>query len=278
MVSMATEIMLLREAAVLIAAAAGAYTDWKTGYIYDWITLPLIAIGAIAAIISQQYSALALGAIVFAAGYLFYYMGKLGGGDVKLYTGIALMIPELNGGIYIASAAVYSSLCAIIFLSVYFVLKYARKGIDLKYNSEGIMKAGFAAVFLAAYVWIISGTGIVSPAFVLVLSVPMAFGCVFLGLEKGIRKEFFLKKIRVNEIEDDEVAALDFMEPEEKQKLLGTGLGLKGIIGENEKAALEKKRIKEVLVYRDLPRLGPFIFLGCIIAMAGPGITSLIMA
>ena len=39
------DFFLVRGAAALIASAAGAYTDYKTGLIYDYITYPLIALG-----------------------------------------------------------------------------------------------------------------------------------------------------------------------------------------------------------------------------------------
>ncbi|VVC00118.1 Type IV leader peptidase family protein [uncultured archaeon] len=270
-------ILIAREIAVLAAAVAGAYTDWKTGYIYDWITLPLIAFGILANLLEQNYFGIALGTGVFALGYVLYYTGKLGGGDVKLYSGIALALPQLNGGPFILSAAVFSSLSAIVFLSVYFLVKYAAKGIDWGYNKDGLLKAGAMAIGFAIYLEIISGIAAVSRTFLMLFAVPVVFGCIFIAFERGIKKEFFLKKIKVSGIEEDEVIALEFMEKSEMEKIRACS-GAKGIIGKKEKAELAKIGVKEILVYRDLPRLGPFIFIGCVLAMLVPNISQLITA
>ncbi|MBI4210437.1 MAG: prepilin peptidase [Candidatus Diapherotrites archaeon] len=264
--------ILLREAAVLIASAAGAYTDFKTGYIYDWVTLPLIALGLLADIYEQQFTGIALGAIVFGLGYALYYTGKLGGGDVKLYTGIALIMPSYGGGLFILSAAFLGGLCAVVFFSAYYVTGYARKGIDTQYNSKGILRSALLLVFIAAYFYALYSYGFISPQYAATLGVPMLFGLAFAALEKGIRKEFFVKRIRVSELEDDELLAHDFMREEERKAVQEkAGLGLKAVIGESEKAKLYGAGIIEVAVYRNLPRFGPFIFLGVLLALAMPG-------
>jgi len=271
---MVLEMLIARQAAVLIAAAAGAYTDHRTGYIWDWITVPLIAFGALLDIIEGNYFGLGLGIAVFGLGYAMYYTGKLGGGDVKLYTGIAVTLPTLNGGVYILSAAVFAALSAIIFLSVFFLIKYACRGIDWGYNKSGLMKAGAMALIFAVYLWSISQFRIVGPSFILFFAVPVLFGCIFIAFEKGIKKEFFLKRVKIAELEEDEVMAIDFMEKKDIEKI---GAGFKGVIGPEDAKKLAKAGVKEVLVYRDLPRLGPFIFIGCALAVAFPNLAALLI-
>ena len=48
-------LQLIQEAALLIGTAAGAVTDAKTGYIYDWITYPMLAAGVILSVTQQQW-------------------------------------------------------------------------------------------------------------------------------------------------------------------------------------------------------------------------------
>ncbi|MFH1695895.1 MAG: hypothetical protein ABH850_05740, partial [Candidatus Micrarchaeota archaeon] len=86
-------------------------------------------------------------------------------------------------------------------------------------------------------------------------------------LEKGIKKEFFLKKISLQEMEEDEVIAVEFTPKETLEKLK---LGFKGVLGEKEKKELEKAGIKELFVFRELPKFGPFIFVGVLINLAFP--------
>ncbi len=267
------DFLLLREFLVLVASAAGAYTDWKTGFIYDRVTLPLVAIGALLNIADGNYYGLLLGAIVFGAGYFLYYTGKLGGGDVKLYTGISLALPELNNGIFILSVVLYSSLSAIVFISSYYTLRYARRGMKLEGAKEGIIKASMVVLMFMAYLYFLSRIRPVSGPLVFIFGVLAVFGGVFLALEKGIRKEFFLKKIRLADAEEDEVLAPEFMNEDERKRL---GFTLKGVLGEKEKARLTEQGVKEILVYQNLPRLGPFIFIGTLIAMALPSFTAIV--
>ncbi len=268
------DVLMLREASVLAASALGAYTDWKTGYIYDWITLPLIVIGLGLNAFEGNYAGIALGGAVFGVGYLLYYTGKLGGGDVKLYSGIALALPQFNGGVFVLSAILYSCLAAIIFISTYYSIKYFRKGIDWQFNMPGIFRVGACALMFGTYFYFLSRFGLLRPAIVMIFGALAFFGGIFLALEKGIRKGFFLKKIRLSEAEEDEVLAFEFMGREEREKI---GMALKGVLGEKEKLALEGKGVREILVYRNLPRLGPFIFIGCSLALALPGFGQLVL-
>jgi O-methyltransferase involved in polyketide biosynthesis len=41
------DLLLVRETAILIACALAAYTDYKTGFIYDKITYSLMGFGAL---------------------------------------------------------------------------------------------------------------------------------------------------------------------------------------------------------------------------------------
>ena len=267
------ELLLLREAAVLIASAVGAYTDLRTGYINDWTTMPLIAFGILANIYELQWLGIGLGIAVFALGYILYYTGKVGGGDVKLYAGIALALPFYDGAVFIVPAALLAALAAVVFFSVYYISKYLRRGIDLKYNSEGIRRACILAAVAAVYFWAILRTGFVSEQYVATLGIPIVFGIAFMALERGIRKEFFVKEIAVSEMEEDEILALDFMEPSERKKIESK---MKWVFSAGDGKTLEKSGIHKIMVYRNLPRFGPFIFIGIVAALAVPGFSKIL--
>ncbi len=266
-------ILLAREIAVFAAAGVGAYTDYKTGYINDWNTLPLIIFGITANLFQLEWMGLLLGAAVFALGYAMYYTGKIGGGDVKLYTGIALALPFYNGTVFILSAALLAAMSAVVFFGAYYCVKYYRKGIDLEYNAQGIRRAVMLLALLAVYFVLVLNSGIVSVHYFYILAVPLLFGVVFVALEKGIRKEFFLQKIKISEMEEDEIVAIDFMHGKEVEKMFGKILG---VFGEKEKMRLEKIGVKEIMVYRNLPRFGPFIFIGAALALLIPEIVLII--
>lgn len=259
-------IEIVQQLALIIGTGAGAYTDHKTGFIYDYITLPLIAIGLITALIVQNFNAIIAAGIVFAAGYALYYAGKLGGGDVKLFTGITLLIPYQNGVPGIIPVLIYSGLTAISFLSAYYLVKYYKAGIKIEENKESIIKAGLMLLVIVGYLYMLLQTGIAGTEYIMLIGIPLLMGIIFLAFEQGIKKEFFLKKISVKEIEEDEIPAREFMGEREKELI-----GNKGVIGEKEKKLLEQAGVEQVSVYRNLPRFGVFIFLGVIMAIIFSG-------
>jgi len=269
------ELLLLREAIVLAGSAAAAYTDARTGLILDRITYAMIAAGILLNVFQAQWLFMAAGIIVFASGYLLYYMGKIGGGDVKLFAGIAFVLPFLEGNFFLVNALFAACVLAGFFYSVFFVAKYARKGIDWKLNRKSILRAAIFGIAIGAGLGAISSMGVVSAQGTIMLALPLGFALLFLAFEPGIRKSFFLKKIPVKKLEEDEVVAIDFLDEKAKKAL---GLVAKGVLGKKEIERLEKAGIKEILVYRNMPAFGPFIFLGCIAAMAFPNLMASIFA
>ncbi len=86
----------------VVACIYASYSDLTEGIIRNKLTFPLIAIGIILnaiyiftsnASIWLFIGSLIITVIVFALGYLFWKMGAWAGGDVKLFTGIAALIP-----------------------------------------------------------------------------------------------------------------------------------------------------------------------------------------
>ena len=85
-------------AIVILAGLIAAYTDYKTGYIYDWLNYSFIILGAVLAIFSPNLIwAVIQFVIVFGLGYIFYRFGKIGGGDIKFFAGLTLYFPFFNG-------------------------------------------------------------------------------------------------------------------------------------------------------------------------------------
>jgi len=269
------ELILIRQAIVLVGCGAAAYTDAKTGLILDKITYSMIAAGILLNIFQGEWAWLAVGAAVFAIGYIIYYMGKVGGGDVKLFTGIAFLLPFYQGQFFLLNALFAACILAVLFYSAYYLLKYARKGIDLKENKHGIGKAVLFGIVIGIWLVIVSITQVVSVTALLTLGIVLGLALLFLAFEKGIRRQFFLKEIPISKLEEDEVIATEFLKHGIRKKL---GLKFKGVFGEEEKAKLKNLGVAKVPVYRNMPPFGPFILLGCIAAMLWPDIIGLIFA
>ena len=271
----------LRAGIAIIVSFLGAYYDYKTGMIFDWITYPLIALG----IIFNAWEIFSLGInigniialfapaiVIFVLGYLFYFAGKLGGGDVKIFAGLALILPSINGEIFVVNMLLFSIIIGSVIISLNYVIKYAQKGINFKENSESIKKALVFGIVLVFYFYFLFSIGIkwFSIAF---LSLPIVCALLFLALEKGIRKNFFLKWVALNEIEEDEIIAEEFLQEKERKKL---NLGLKGLIQPKDAEKFLQLGIEKVPVFRSLPKFGPFIFLGVLLALFFPNAFSVL--
>jgi Flp pilus assembly protein protease CpaA len=268
------ELLLLRQIILLAASAIAGYTDWKTGFIYDWLTLPLVGIGLVLGILEQNWIGIGFGITVFILLYGFYWLGKLGGGDVKLFTGIALMLPFYQNQIFLLPVLFFAALGAITFYSVYYLyrLKKEKIRVEWKKNQSEVLKGILFVALFSIYLFALVQVNGLSEWIAGMLWVPFLLAGVFVALEKPIKKNFFSKKVKLEELEEDEVIAMEFTDSEILEK---TGLGLKGIIGKKEKEKLKEMGIKEVIIYANAPRFGPFIFIGVALGILFPEIISL---
>jgi len=268
------DLFLTARIAVLLAGcAAGAYTDAKTGLIFDKITYPMIAAGILLNLIEWNLLFLAIGASVFAIGYAVYYLGKIGGGDVKLFTAIAFLLPFYGKQLFLLDSLFVAALFAVTFYAIFFVTKYARKGISWKENKGSAKKAAGFAIIIVAYLVALAQLGAVALTTVALLALPLGLALLFMAFEHGIRRCFFLRYVKLGELDEDEVIAAEFLNKKTKQKLQ---LHLKGVFGKKEIAILRKMGLKKVPVYRDMPPFAPFVLLGCIAALAAPDLVSVL--
>ncbi len=272
---MALDLLILRQAILLAGCSAAAYTDAKTGLIFDWITYPMMALGIVMNLLEWNLAGLALGAGVFALGYAIYYMGKIGGGDVKLFAGIGFLMPFYQGQVFLMQSLFASSILAVAFYAAYYLSKYFRKGVGVKENKAGIKKASLLALAIGAYLAVSAFYAVISQATALFLAIPLGLAVLFIAFEKGIRREFFLKQVELEKLEEDEVIASEFLSQGLKEKL---GLKLKGVFGEKEVAKLKTLGVKKVPVFRGMPPFAPFVLLGCIAALMQPDLLSLLFA
>jgi len=272
------ELLLLRGAAVLIASAIAAYTDYKTGLIPDKITYSLIALGAVLLVFDFNFQAVLIAGAVFAIGYVFYYAGKFGGGDVKLFTGIALILPVLGGQVFVITILFAASAFAAVWMGAYYAIKYFRAGINFRENRTRIILAGAVGIVVSALLALSVSAGRISLFAAVAMGVPLLFALLFVALERGVRRVCFLKRVKLGALDEDDIIAIEFLDKGQAGKLGKMfRAGLKGIIDEKAKRGLEKLGIKEVPVYRNLPRFGPFILVGVVIALIMPDLLFLIV-
>ena len=274
------DLLLVRETAILIACALAAYTDYKTGFIYDKITYSLMGFGALLLAFdfwqagNIDWAVLAIPVAVFAGGLLLYYSGKTGGGDVKLLSGIAITLPWLSGRIFVAGVLLAASLLAIVVMGAYFITKYALSKPRWTENKGRLPIALLLAMILTAYFWFAWSIRIFSGPAIALLTLPMAIAVLFLALEPGIRRQFFLKRVGLDQLEEDEIIAREYCDEQTRMALAGSSLG---VLTENEIAKLRDAGIENVPVYRGLPPFGPFILAGVLLSLFFPQWLGLLM-
>ncbi|MDD3083537.1 MAG: A24 family peptidase [Candidatus ainarchaeum sp.] len=256
-------ISTIQQIILFLGTLVGGITDTKTGYIYDWITIPMIILGLILNILQIQLFNLVSGGIIFLTLLIGYKLGKIGGGDVKIFTSIALLNP-FNKIDFLITLFFFATISSMVFYSIYYLIKYYKKGIIFEREKKGIYNAIILGTILFFYLIIMNNLRMAQLHTILILSIPIITGLIYFALQKGIKEEFFEKKILIKNLEEDEIVG------EKNNKIIKKLLNGKVLLGKKEIAYLKKQKIKSIFVLRNLPKFGPFIFIGTIIAIIWP--------
>jgi len=222
---------------IIGATALAAVIDAYTGEIPEWITIPLMITGVAYAWFSGfLWTSILATIITLGIGYVLYYTGELGGGDVLLLAGISAWKPFIN----IAGVPIPSSLAVLIlglllssvFFSVFYSLQLGKK----------------RKVFLAIPV----------PYLLLPPILAALYGAgVTAYLGQKYREELFVRERKVRELVPEDVLA-------EPVDALPAG---KKVLEKKDIETLQRKGVKTVKVLDNLPRFGPFILLALILLL-----------
>ena len=95
--------------------------DFAVRTVPNWVSLALFAIGAVLRLIEGGPQSLAIGiAIAFAVlvlTFLFWRLGWMGGGDVKMLTAAAIFVPPLMVPFLISGTAIAGGILSMIYLA-----------------------------------------------------------------------------------------------------------------------------------------------------------------
>lgn len=262
----------LRFFIVLVGTMAASYTDIKTGLIYDRITYPMIALGicfTIADVFYEKNMLLLLFPLaIFSFSYVLYFLGKLGGGDVKIFLALSLLLPSYKNKPFFISALFAAALVSVVVISAFYLFKFIKmkKKPRIELN-RSIVECVLLGIALLLYFATLLYLGLIKLYSALFLAIPLAFALIFLALRRQIQGEFFLRWVRIDELEEDEIIAKEFLSKDMLDKL---GASIKGIITEKDKEKLKKLGITRIPVYRDLPPFAPFLLIGVLLAYFWP--------
>ena len=270
--------------AVFFGLLFSTYTDIKTGYVEDWLSHAMIILGIIMVPIfypNQIILSYIIGAIVFLAGYLLYIYGNIGGGDVKLFTAIALLIPFYNEAIgsyfsflgieqvyapypFILSIFLLSGILFMIFISVQYSIKVIRLRKEINdFRKKSLKGLAYALILLPFfYYWSYMSMPMA------LMYLPVALTCFIMPFKDDFVKFFFAEKKLVSKLNDDDILAIELMNETLKKKL---GVkrkthSLKELI--KIKANAKKNKITTVLVCENLPKFVPYIMASFLLNIA----------
>lgn len=258
-------------AANIIASAIAAYTDWKTGYIFDWITYPLMAIGIILSVLSGQWIGIVLGIGIYAIGYFAYKQGKLGGGDIKLLAGMAMVQPLYEGQLFVLSVLLVASIAACVGLCIQYVGGYLLSKPKINWNQTRKKVGAIMLVVLIGFMFYAITQNVFSFVQGAILLIAIGMGIIFYMLEHEIKAHAFLKRIPIEQMEDDELLAVEHLTHEEKQKL---GKEIPPLIDRSDMMRFKHAGIHTIPVYRNLPKFAPFLFVGVLLVYLFPSALS----
>lgn len=278
---------LIRVVAALAGTGAAAWQDARTSFIDDRIVYSMIAVGALLDFLVFDASywfwtgvvALAIAGI----GFLAYRAGQLGGGDVLLFLGIHLLLPIQPKPLlallatplfsapypFILSVAVAASLFAAVGSAVWFAHRLRQEK-----AFERVKASAFAlssSILIAGF--ISTPFTLAQKVFFTALLLPSVFLVLF---KKEIMERVIIKKIRLREIEDEDILALDQVSPPLIKKY-----GLRKVLTKSEVKKLREIEKKEGIrlwpVCKELPRLGPYVFLALVFCLLAGDLVLLVL-
>jgi len=274
---------MINLAILIIGTGIAAYTDYKTGIVPDKLSHFMIASGAILApiVYNDLIFVYGVAAAVFGLGFLMYSFGQIGGGDVKLFTAIALLVPyypevmkplaeyiginpvspvyPFVGSIFIL-AGIIGPMFAVSIKSHYRIFKNKHKIDNFSGKvRKGILLGMLLIPFLVLWAYL-------TPAF-LVLFIPMAITLSLIPFKDDMVRIFYSVEKPISELNDDDVLALEGIEEQKKEDL---GLWRKTFTPpelKKVKKKAEEKGYEKVLVCENLPVFVPYIFIALLISL-----------
>jgi Flp pilus assembly protein protease CpaA len=236
-------------------------------------------------------------AVIFGLGWLLYKTGKLGGGDVLLYTGLQLLLPvkphALDGIIlpyvltpdklfqwqllsdiglpFFLSIFLLSTMLALLGSSIVYAWRLRKLKLKPELLSAGL---GLVAVIGFAYVMNVMGASLKATAFYAIFLLPSA---LLLAFRKQLMDEVIVQKVTIAQVEDEDILVLDKM-PQAIVKKYSLGPVLTKSEVEKLKLIVKKEKITKFPVAKVLPRLGPYVFLAVLLGVLGLDLFTIILA
>ena len=271
--------MLLTSIAISVSVLfllVASYLDLRTGEIPDWVSFSLIGISLLIAgvdsVISSDFNlilnSLVVGAAYFAFGYLSFWLGQWGGGDVKVLAGIGCSVG------YLGSLGVFSGMYVPYFVSYFVNLGLVGWPYVILYSLVlGVMRpesfTRFMSLLRKKRTIILVAVSFLPPIAALFMDIGI-LGIIYLALPvfvvlsvylKAVEKVALQKTVRVSELKEYDALAEDITVD---GKVVVKGKDIEGInkeqLGEIKKLA-EGGKIPDTIRIRWGIKFVPILFL-----------------
>ncbi|MCD6434377.1 MAG: hypothetical protein J7L14_02090, partial [Candidatus Diapherotrites archaeon] len=149
------------------------------------------------------------------------------------------------------------------FFGIYYTAKLYWRG-KLKLNYRNVIKGLCLALLLFFYILVLYLLN--ANSILLALVFIAAIGVVpAVSFSNEIKKEFFVKFLSIEKLEEGDVVAHEFL-TKKAVKILGKDR-FRGILRNEDIKKLKRAKIGRIAVYRDMPPFAPFVLLGVIAAL-----------
>src|SRR3989344_1070394 len=246
---------ILRVVIAVVLTAIAAWQDNKTSYVDDKVLYALVGAGLLLSVLSFNVSffvsPLPAALFIVAFGYLLWRRGSFGQGDVWLFLGLQLLLPEYPSFVqsplpnfpFVASVFLASSVFSLFGSSAFYAAKLAQAKAFDKLRSATFLVLGASAAFFLSKLP-------VSPLAKLFFSLFVISG-VFLALfYRTIKEKVLVQWVGLNGVEDEDVLGLE-------------KVATKSVFAKL-KALSQRGVMKKFPVYKNLIRFNPYVLLGLI--------------
>jgi len=262
----------------ILFLAIASYHDLKTGEIPDKVSIGLFAAVLIltifrAAAESPEFliNALLTGALYFVIGYISFYLGQLGGGDVKLLAGIGVAVSNIPVEGFLPNYAAYfidAGVVVMPYAAIYgLILGFQNKSVFTEFGRE-IKKIKIILLIILSMLPLFFLLFLAPENIEFILIVLVALLPVFVILTaflKVVEKIAMQKTIDVSELKEEDTLAEDIF------------AGGKKIAGKNDITGVTKEQVEKIKKFAEEGKISnkitikwgmkfvPVLFLGFLI-------------
>ncbi|MCX6776706.1 MAG: A24 family peptidase [Candidatus Micrarchaeota archaeon] len=276
------DVTMLRYVICLIGCAAATYYDlFNRRNVPAYVTYGLVALGILFTLASLDASVImqnfAVAIAIFAVGYLLYRAGQIGGADVLVFVSIALLLPEGPQPLltsvkspfsypFVLSVFLFSGVLGVFGIFLKYVprtLYDAMKGEEVKLNTSHVLQSVLLLFIYSVFLYYINTLAPLPqlPAFIFMVVVVCA--TILFSLKDYISDRYLIEMVSVREIDEEDILAVDKMDPRVVKKY-----GLDKLLTVEQIGKLKKMgKGKKFPVYTNMPVFMPYVLISLVAAL-----------